>query len=131
LALGRHQQLSASIIQNVKTGPRRDPCGYDASKKIKGRKCMPLVDTEGLVHAIQLMLASVQDRATPAVIEPEIKAGALLKIWADLAFNGDDATAPMFPGAIDLELVGGQSKIGFAGKPRRWRIEQTFGILSR
>ena len=42
----------------------------------------------------------------------------LLKIWADLAFNGEAATAPMTRCGIDLELVGRKGKIGFEVEPR-------------
>jgi putative transposase len=73
----------------------------------------------------------VQDRDTPAVIEPELAGSALRKVWADLAFNGDAAAAPMVRCGIDLELVGRTNKAGFEVEPKRWRIEQTFGVLGR
>lgn len=117
--------------QSVRTGPQRGPRGYDPAKKVKGRKRVLLVDTEGLVHAVQVVPASVQDRDTPAVIEPELAGGSLLKVWADLAFNGEAAAAPMIRCGIDLELVGRKNKTGFEVEPRRWRVEQTFGVLGR
>lgn len=92
---------------------------------------MLLVDTEGLIHAIQVVPASMQDRDTPAVLEPELAASTLLKVWADLAFNGDAAMAPMTRCGIDLELVGRKDKTGFAVEPKRWRVEETFGVLGR
>ena len=133
LARGRKRRPTAGILdtQSVKTGPQGGPRGYDAAKKVKGRKRVLLVDTEGLIHAVQLVPASVQDRDTPGVIEPELAGSSLLKVWADLAFNGDAATAPMVRGGIDLELVGRTSKTGFAVEPRRWKIEQTFACLQR
>jgi transposase len=108
LARGRKRRPSAGILdtQSVKTGPQRGPRGYDAAKGVKGRKRVLLVDTEGLMHAIQIVPASVQDRDTPAVIEPELAGSSLLKVWADLGFGGDAATAPMIRCGIDLELVG-------------------------
>jgi hypothetical protein len=54
-----------------------------------------LTDTEGLVQALRVVPASVQDRDTPAVIEPELAAGGLRKVWADLAFAGERAAAPL------------------------------------
>ena len=92
---------------------------------------MPLVDTEGLIHATQVLPASVQDRGTPAVIEPELAGSSLLKVWADLAFDGDAAAAPMIRCGIDLELVGRKGKTSLEVEPRRWRIEETFGVLGR
>ena len=133
LARGRKWRPSAGILdtQSVRTGPQRGPRGYDAAKKVRGRKRVLLTDTEGLIHAIQVVPASVQDRDTPAVIEPELAGSSLLKVWADLAFNGDAAAAPMIRCGIDLELVGRKSKTGFEVEPKRWRIEQTFGVLGR
>ena len=73
----------------------------------------------------------MQDRDTPAVIEPELTQSALLKVWTDLAFNGETAMAPMIRCGIDLELVGRKGKVGFQVEPKRWRLEQTFGVLGR
>jgi putative transposase len=112
----------------VRTGPQRGPRGYDAAKRVKGRKRVLLTDTEGLIHVVP---ASMQDRDTPAVIEPELAGSSLLKVWADLAFNGDAAAAPMIRCGIDLELVGRKNKTRFEVEPKRWRIEETFGILGR
>jgi putative transposase len=137
LARGRKWRPSAGILdtQSVRTGPQAGPRGYDAAKKVKGRKRVLLTDTEGLIHAIRVVPASVQDRDTPAVIEPELAGSSLLnsllKVWADLAFNGGAAAAPMIRCGIDLELVGRKSKTGFEVEPKRWRIEQTFGVLGR
>jgi putative transposase len=133
LAKGRKRRPSAGILdtQGVRAGPQRGPRGFDAGKKVRGRKRVLLVDTLGLVQAIQVVPASVQDRDTQAAIEPELAGSALLKVWADLAFNGDAATAPMIRCGIDLELVGRKNKTGFEVEPKRWRIEQTFGVLGR
>ena len=133
LARGRKRRPSAGTLdtQSVRTGPQRGPRGYDPGKKVKGRKRVLLVDTEGLIHAAQVLPASVQDRDTPAVIEPELAGSSLLKLWADLAFNGDAAAAPMIRCGIDLELVGRKDKTSFEVEPRRWRIEETFGVLGR
>jgi putative transposase len=133
LARGRKRRPSAGILdtQSVKTGPQRGPRGYDAGKKVKGRKRVLLVDTEGLVHAIRVVPASAQDRDAVAAIEPELAASALLKVWADLAFNGEAAAAPMRRHGIDFELVGRTSKTGFVVERKRWRVEETFGVLGR
>jgi transposase len=133
LARGRKRRPSAGILdtQSVRTGPQAGPRGYDAAKKIQGRKRVLLVDTEGLVQAIQVVPASVQDRDTPAVIEPELAGSSLRKVWADLACNGAAAAAPMARCGIDLELVGRKNKTGFEVEPKRWRVEQTFAVLVR
>ena len=133
LARGRNRRPSAGILdtQSVRTGPQAGPRGYDAHKKVRGRKRVLLTDTEGLVQALRVVPASVQDRDTPGLLEPELAAGGLRKVWADLAFAGERAAAPLARHGIDLELVGRKEKTGFAVEPRRWEIEQTFGCLLR
>jgi transposase len=132
LAHGRKWRPSAGILdtQSVKTGPQRGPRGYDAGKKVNGRKRLLLVDTEGLVQAIRVVPTSMQDRDTPAVLKPELARSPLRKVWADLAFNGA-AAAPTTRCGIELELVGRKNKTGFEVEPKRWRVEQAFGILAR
>jgi len=83
------------------------------------------------VQGLRVVPASTQDRDTTAMIEPELAASSLRKVWADLGFNGDAAAASMIRHGIDLELVGRTHKAGFVVEPRRWKIEQTFGCLQR
>jgi transposase len=133
LARGRNRRPSAGILdtQSVRAGPQAGPRGLDAHKKVEGRERVPLTDTEGLVRASRVAPASVQDRDTPGLLEPEFAAGRLRKVWADLAFAGGRAAAPLERHGIDLELVGRKDKSGFAVEPRRWKVEQTFGCLQR
>jgi putative transposase len=133
LARGRNRRPSAGILdaQSVRTGPQAGPRGSDAHKKARGRKRVLLTDTEGLVRALRVVPASVQDRDTPALLEPELAAGGLRKVWADLAFVGERAAAPLERHGIAPELVGRKDKAGFAVEPRRWKVEQTFGCLQR
>jgi transposase len=133
LAHGRSRWPSAGILdtQSVRTGPQAGPRGYDAHKKVKGRKRVLLTDTEGLVRALRVVPATFQDRDTPALIEPELAASTLRKVWADLAFAGERAQAPLARHGIELELVGRTHKAGFVVEPRRWKVEQTFGCLQR
>jgi putative transposase len=133
LARGRRWRPSAGVLdtQSVRTGPQQGARGYDAAKNIKGRKRVLLVDTGGLVQALRVVPASIQDRDTPTALATELAASALLKIWADLGFNGARTTAAMARYGIDLELVGRKNKTGFEVEPKRWIAEQTFGDLQR
>src|SRR3569623_2263415 len=133
LARGRNRRPSAGILdtQSVRTGPQAGPRGFDAHKKVKGRKRVLLTDTEGLVQGLRVVPASGQDRDTAALIEPELAAGGVRKVWADLAFAGERAAAPRERHGIALVPVGRKGMAGFAVEPRRWKIEQTFGCLQR
>jgi transposase len=133
LARGRRWRPTAGILdtQSVKTGPQGGARGYDAAKRVRGRKRVLLVDTEGLAHGLRVVPASVQDRDTPAMLKPEVTASSLLTVWADLGFNGGAAAAPLLRQGIDLELAERKDKTGFAVEPRRREIEQTFGALQR
>ena len=59
LAQGRKRRPTAAIIdtQSVRAGPQRGPRGYDAGKKIKGRKRELMTDTEGTPLGIQVVPA--------------------------------------------------------------------------
>ena len=65
-AMGRRAAPRLSIIatQAVKCIPVRGPRGYDAAKKVLGRKRVALVDADGTWLAIAVVPASVQDRNT-------------------------------------------------------------------
>jgi hypothetical protein len=64
----------------VRTGPQRGPRGYDAGNRVKGKKRVLLVDTQGLVQALEVVPASVQDRDAVASIETCLANSALLEV---------------------------------------------------
>jgi len=92
-AAGREASPSAGVIdsQSVKTTESGGPRGYDAGKKIKGRKRHILTDTEGnLVHAV-IHTADIQDRdGAPLVLAEIIKRFPWLRhVFADGGYAGD------------------------------------------
>jgi putative transposase len=134
LAAGRRRRPSAAIIdtQSVRTGPQRGPRGYDANKKIKGRKRVLLVDVQGDPLGVRVVPADVQDRDALRALAPDLaRHASLLTVWLDQGCAGDEPRAFLQAQRLIPEIVGTRGRKGFQVEPRRWKIEQTFGCLQR
>ena len=113
-----------------------DPAGYDAGKKIMGKKRHILVDTQGLLmHAI-VHAADIQDRDGGAVLMATLFGAfpLLTRLFADGAYQG-----PQFQSAVartlacvTVEIVkrSDQAK-AFVVLPKRWIVERTLAWLGR
>lgn len=132
---GREATASAGIVdsQSAKTTETRGERGYDAGKKVKGRKRHIMVDTLGLLIAVVITAASVQDRDGAKLVFEEARGETRLeKIWADGGYAGKlvGFTAEEF--GWDLEIVKRSDDVkGFKVLPHRWVVERTFGWLGR
>ena len=138
-AAGREPTPSAAIVdsQSVKTTDRGGEHGYDAGKKINGRKRHVLVDTLGLVWLVMVTAAATQDRDGARLLLTVLatKMRRLRVIWADGGYAGklvDWLWCLRKWGKVRLELVSRSAKgKGFQRLPHRWIVERTFGWLNR
>lgn len=109
--------------------------GYDAGKKVKGRKIHALVDTLGLPMRVVVHSAGIQDRDGAALVLERIKARFpwLQLVWADGGYNARqvDAAVAKSPG-LRIEIVKRNDDMkGFVVLPRRWVVERTFSWFGR
>ena len=135
MELGRNPEPTAGVIdsQSVQSGPCGGAVGYDAAKKVKGRKRHIVVDTEGLLINVTVTPANVQDpTAAPTVLgEAKDTAPQLLHVWGDGRYGGKLADWAEQYLNITVEVVSRPSgSKGFVPLPRRWVVERTFAWMT-
>ena len=136
-ASGRAASPSGGVIdsQSVKTTEAGGPRGYDAGKKIKGRKRHLLTDTLGLPVAAVVHPADIQDRdGAPLVLaSARFLYPWLRHVFADAGYGGTKlATALDKLGRWRMQIVKRcDAAAGFVLLPRRWVVERTFAWLGR
>jgi putative transposase len=134
---GRNRQPSAAIIdsQSVKSTETSDERGYDAGKKINGRKRHILVDTIGLILLVMVLPANIQDRDEAKQLLSAFFAQSTRRrvkhIWADGGYAGTVTDWAKRLWRCTVEIVKRSDLHQFKVLPRRWVVERTFGWLGR
>lgn len=126
---------AASIdSQSVKISSQPGERGYDAGKKIMGRKRHILVDTLGMILAVVVHSAGIQDRdGAKPLLEKALWFGWLRKVWADGGYAGQlqEWFKTLRVGrAAEIEIIN-KPREGFQILPKRWVVERTFAWLGR
>lgn len=135
---GRDPQPTAAVIdsQSVRgadTVPTRSR-GYDAGKKVNGRKRHIAVDTGGLLLAVVVTVAGIQDRdaAHRLLTALASRFSTISLVWADGGYAGRLVVWAKKVLSMTVEVVKRTDDVtGFHVLPRRWVVERTFAWISK
>ena len=115
-------------------GASLDPSGYDAGKKVVGRKRHILTDTLGLLLAVTVHPANVQDRdgAEGLLREARRSFPFVERIIGDAGYQGQKMEAAVArTGVWELQIVRRCDRHRFVVLPKRWIVERTLAWISR
>lgn len=135
-ATGREASPTAAIIdtQSVKTTESGGPRGWDAAKRLRGRKRHVAVDTDGLLLGILVHAADIQDADGLGDLLKRLKPlyNWLQAVFADSIHNRVSALLACFLFGLVLLIVRRPAgSTGFVVISRRWVVERSLGWLGR
>ena len=134
---GREASPAAGAIdtQSVKATESGGPRGYDAGKKVKGRKRKSVVDTEGHLITGEIWPVNVQDRDAAAITLMGLRHRFpwLEKLFADSGYAGEELENALIGEATStLEIIKRPKDAkGFVLLPRGWVVERSFAWFGR
>jgi transposase len=131
VAAGRHPSPTAAVIDSASvrgadTVPARSR-GYDAGKRVHGRKRHLAVDTGGLLLAVVVTLAGLRDRDGAVRLLAALRAqcATLALVWADGGYAGRLVSWARAVLAVTVTIVKRtDARTGFRVLPRRWVVER-------
>ena len=135
--LGRKPRPTAAVIdsQSAATTQAGGPRGFDAGKRVYGRKRHIVTDTNGLLLAVHVHPANVQDvhGAVPLLERLRQRFPKLRHVFADRIYRGGQlVNALSHCGPWTIEIVERPPGVkGFQLLPRRWVVERTFAWFGR
>jgi putative transposase len=113
-------------------GVKRGRRGYDAGKKIKGRKRHIAVDTQGNVLTVVVHSAGVQDRVGARAVLTRLfcRFDSIVKVFVDGGYTGTliDWARQMF--GYEMEVVKRNESHQFLVLPKRWIVERSLAWLN-
>lgn len=125
--------IDSQTVRGSDTAPAATT-GYDAGKKIKGRKRHIATDTNGLLLAVVVTAASIQDRDAAHRLLTALRArfATVKLVFADGGYAGRLVVWAKTVLALSVQIVKRiDTATGFEVLPRRWVVERSFGWLAK